>query len=50
VGWLVQLPLCQRFFLNNKTENTNIVRDLFIPLARRVFSFSNWFWDGLFFL
>jgi hypothetical protein len=29
---------------------TNIVRDLFIPLAGRVFSFSNRFWDMLFFL
>jgi hypothetical protein len=29
---------------------TNIVRDLFIPLVRWVFSFSNRLWDGLFFL
>jgi hypothetical protein len=26
--------------------STNIVRDLFIPLVGRVFSFSNRFWDG----
>jgi hypothetical protein len=47
VGWLVQLPLCLRFV--NLNFFTNIVRDLFIPLAGRVLSFSNGIWDGLFF-
>jgi hypothetical protein len=48
VGWLVQLPLCQRFF-NKKKQNkkiTNIARDLLIPLVGRVFSFSNRFGTG----
>jgi hypothetical protein len=37
------------FFKIKKKVLINIVRDLFIPLVGRVFSFSNRFWDGLFF-
>jgi hypothetical protein len=37
-------------FLFYLKKLTNIIRDLFIPLAGQIFSFQNRFWDGLFFL
>jgi len=41
VGWLVELPLCLQFYFIFNIFFTNIGRDLFIPLAGRVLSFSN---------
>ena len=52
VGWLVQLPLYLHFFVFFYLVFiffTNIVKDLFIPLAVRAFSFSNRFWLFFFF-